>query len=74
MSVTPARVADSRVNQQITGAVPAMGTATVQVTGQGGVPAGNVAAVVLNVTVVSPQTEGMSRCGRSGSIRRTPRT
>src|SRR5664279_1104577 len=58
MSVTPARVADSRVNQQITGAVPAMGTATVQVTGQGGVPAGNVAAVVLNVTVVSPQTAG----------------
>ena len=74
VSLTPARVADSRVNQQITGAVPAMGTATVQVTGQGGVPAGNVAAVVLNVTVVSPQTEGMSRCGRSGSIGRTPRT
>jgi hypothetical protein len=58
VSVTPARVADSRTNQQITGAVPAMGTATVQVTGQGGVPAGNVAAVVLNVTVVSPQTAG----------------
>ena len=58
VSVTPARVADSRVNQQITGAVPASGTATVQVTGQGGVPAGNVAAVVLNVTVVSPQTAG----------------
>jgi alpha-tubulin suppressor-like RCC1 family protein len=58
VSVTPARIADSRTNQQITGAVPALGTATVQVTGQGGVPAGNVAAVVLNVTVVSPQTAG----------------
>jgi len=58
VSVTPARVADSRVNQQITGAVPASGTVTVQVTGQGGVPATNVAAVVLNVTVVSPQGAG----------------
>src|SRR5664279_6600926 len=52
VSLTPARVADSRVNQQINGAVPALGTATVQVTGQGGVPAANVAAVVLNVTAV----------------------
>jgi hypothetical protein len=52
VSVTPARIVDSRVNQQITGAVPALGTATVQVTGQGGIPATNVAAVVLNVTVV----------------------
>jgi len=58
VSLTPARIADSRVNQQITGAVPALGTATVQVTGQGGVPAANVAAVVLNVTVVSPQSAG----------------
>jgi|GEM_PF-645402 len=58
VSVTPARVADSRVNQQIPGAVPALGTAGVQVTGQGGVPASGVATVVLNVTVVSPQTAG----------------
>src|SRR5664279_2029119 len=58
VSVTPARVADSRANQQINGAVPALGTATVQVTGQGGVPAADVAAVVLNVTVVSPQSAG----------------
>ena len=46
------------MSQQINGAVPVLGTATVQVTGQGGVPAVNVAAVVLNVTVVSPQTAG----------------
>jgi len=56
--VTPARVADSRVNQQIIGAVPASGTATVQVTGHGGLPAVGVAAVVLNVTVVAPQAPG----------------
>src|SRR5664279_4789364 len=58
VSVTPARVADSRVNQQIIGAVPASGTATVQVTGHGGLPAVGVAAVVLNVTVVAPQAPG----------------
>src|SRR5664279_1680148 len=58
VSVTPARIADSRVNQQITGAVPALATKTVQVTGHGGVPTANVAAVVLNVTAVSPQTAG----------------
>src|SRR5664279_1223805 len=58
VSVPPARIADSRVAQQITGAVPALGTATVQVTGQGGVPDSGVAAAVLNVTAVAPQAAG----------------
>jgi len=71
VSVTPARIADSRVNQQIPGAVPALDTVTVQVTGQGGVPASDVAAAVLNVTVVSPQNAGYLTVWPSG-IDRTP--
>jgi len=74
VSVTPARVADSRVNQQIIGAVPASGTATVQVTGHGGLPGVGVAAVVLNVTVVAPQAPGYVTVWPTGSRRRIPRT
>src|SRR5664279_5707454 len=66
VSVTPARIADSRTNQQITGAVLELGTANVQVTGQGGVPVTNVAAAVLNVTVVSPQAAGYLTVWPSG--------
>src|SRR5664279_5339893 len=66
VSVTPARIADSRINQQINGPVAALGTATVQVTGQGGIPAANVAAAVLNVTVVSPQSAGYITVWPSG--------
>src|SRR5664279_92657 len=66
VSVTPARIADSRTAFQITGAVPALGTANVQVTGLGGVPVTNVAAAVLNVTVVSPQAAGYLTVWPSG--------
>ena len=55
--VTPSRVADSRVGQQIPGAVPASGTAEVQLTNRGGIP-GDAAAVVLNVTAVCPTGSG----------------
>ena len=54
-SLPPARILDTR-----TGAGPlAPGTArTLQVTGQGGVPATGVSAVVLNVTVTGPASGG----------------
>ena len=52
------------------GPVPAMGTVSVQVTGQGGVPATGVSAVVVNVTAVAPHARpGTSRCGRPGTAR-----
>jgi hypothetical protein len=54
-SLPPARILDTRI-----GAGPlAPGTArTLQVTGQGGVPAAGVSAVVLNVTVTEPGSGG----------------
>ena len=58
VSVTPARIADSRVGLQIAGAVDALGTAGVQVTGRGGIPGTGVAAVLATVTVVGPQQAG----------------
>jgi hypothetical protein len=58
--VTPSRICDTRPNQPGvttnecnnggTGATLAAGTMTVQVTGQGGIPASGVSAVVLNLT------------------------
>lgn len=68
VSVTPARIADSRVGLQIGGAVPALGTAAVQVTGRGGIPAG-VAAVAGTVTVVAPQYAGYVTVWPSGTAR-----
>ena len=56
--VTPSRIADSRVQLQIARAIPAFGTASVKVTGRGGVPAGGVAAAVLTVTIATPQASG----------------
>ena len=64
--MTPARIADSRIKQQINGAVPALGTVGVQVTGQGGVPLSGVSAVVLNVTAVSPAKAGYVTVWPSG--------
>ncbi|HEY4993781.1 MAG TPA: hypothetical protein VII33_17040, partial [Nakamurella sp.] len=45
-------------NLGVTGPVPASGTVSLQVTGQGGVPATGVSAVVVNVTAVNPTTAG----------------
>ena len=66
-SVPPARVADSRISQQISGAIPGMGTAAVQVAGRGGVPAHGVTSVVLNVTAVYPAAEGFLSVWPAGS-------
>ena len=59
-SVTPARIADSRVGQQISGAIPPSGAAQVQVqvAGRYGVPAAGASAVVLTVTAVDPVAAG----------------
>ncbi len=51
----------SRGLSNCTGQVPANGERTVQITGQGGVPATGVSAVALNVAVVSPVANGQAR-------------
>ncbi|HJV09652.1 MAG TPA: right-handed parallel beta-helix repeat-containing protein [Acidimicrobiales bacterium] len=58
-SLLPARILDTRVGIGAPTA-PLAGNSlmTLQVTGRGGVPATGVAAVVLNVTVTAPATEG----------------
>ena len=65
--VSPARVMDSRINLGATGAVPAQGTVSLQVTGQGGVPASGVSAVVVNVTAVDPTAAGFVTVWPSGT-------
>ena len=63
MPLTPQRVFDSR-----SGAKPAAGTPIfVPVVGQGGVPAGDVTAVILNVTAVEAQEAGFVTVWPSGS-------
>jgi alpha-tubulin suppressor-like RCC1 family protein len=49
--------------------VTAFGTARVQVTGRGGVPAANVSAVVLNVTVTEPTRRGFVSVYADGAAR-----
>ncbi len=56
--LTPARILDTRVNNGVSGPVPAEGEVSLQVVGRGGVPAYGVGAVILNVTVTSPQIGG----------------
>ena len=68
-TVTPARVADSRVGWQVPGAVPAAATAAVKVTGIGGIPANGAAAVMATVTVVAPQAAGYATVWPSGASR-----
>lgn len=69
VSVPPARIADSRDGVQIAGAVAALSTAGVQVTGRGGIPGSGVAAVLATVTVVGPQQGGHLNVWSSGSTR-----
>lgn len=68
-TVTPARVADSRVGWQIPGAVPAAATTAVKVTGIGGIPASGAAAVVATLTVVAPRAAGHATVWQSGAPR-----
>ena len=59
VSLDPARLLDTRVgNGAPKAAVAANGTVDLQVTGRGGVPEGDVSAVVVNVTVTSPVSSG----------------
>ena len=58
VSVTPARIADSRLSQQIPGGVAAMSAVTISVAGRGGVPVGGASAAALTVTAVSPVAYG----------------
>ena len=71
VTVPPSRLADSRTAQQISGPLPALGTAAVQVTGNAGVPQSGVAAAVITVTAVSPQTAGWLTVSPSGNTRPT---
>ena len=65
--LTPARLLDTRS----TTAVPALGTTHLQVTGRAGVPADGVAAVLVNLTAVTPRTGGFLTAHPSGAARPT---
>ena len=69
VSLPPARIMDTRTNLGVTGPVPALGTVSLQVTGQGGVPAAGVSAVVVNVTAVNPTSAGFITVWPSGTPR-----
>jgi hypothetical protein len=56
--LTPDRIMDTRVDNGVSGPVPAEKEVSLQVVGRGGVPAYGVGAVILNVTVTSPQYGG----------------
>ena len=68
-ALSPVRIMDTRLNLGSTGPVPAWGTTSLQVLGQGGVPASGVSAVVLNVTVADPQSSGNITVWPSGQPR-----
>src|SRR5664279_3270504 len=69
-SVAPLRVLDTRSGTGApAAAVRAGATVAVKVTGQGGVPATGVSAVVLNVTVTAPTAGGFITGYASGSPR-----
>jgi hypothetical protein len=71
-SLAPARLLDTRSGVGApTGAVAGSGTVSLQVAGQGGVPAAGVSAVVLNVTVASPTASGYVTVYGNGTPRPT---
>jgi hypothetical protein len=71
-ALPPARLLDTRSGLGApTGAVAPSGTVFLQVTGQGGVPASGVAAVVLNVTVAEPTASGFVTVFGDGTTRPT---
>jgi uncharacterized protein YkwD len=68
--LTPARILDTRDGTGgINGAVPAGGTADVQVTGRGGIPTSDVAAVAMTVTVTQPSEGGYLTMFPTGTTR-----
>lgn len=71
VAATPARVLDTRTGTGTSraGAVSAGGTVSLKVTGVGGVPSAGVKAVMLTLTVDSPQGEGYETAYPSGAVR-----
>jgi len=68
--LTPARILDTRDGTGgVTGPVGGGTTASVQVTGRGGVPASGVSAVILNATVTEPAAAGFLTVFPTGSVR-----
>ena len=63
----PARIADSRSGTGLATALAAGQSENLQVTGQGGVPASGVTAVVLNLTATNATAAGWLSVGPSGS-------
>lgn len=57
-SLPPSRILDTRTSNGATGPVRPNGTVALQVTGRGGVPASNVSAIVMNVTVTDATSNG----------------
>ena len=57
-SVVPERIVDTRAGLGFGGRLASGQAVAVRITGQGGIPASGVAAVVANVTVTEPSSEG----------------
>ena len=57
-ALTPCRMLDTRTGNGASGPVASGGSVALKVTGRGGVPASDVSAVVLNVTVANPTFTG----------------
>jgi hypothetical protein len=58
VALPPTRIMDTRLNLGATGPVGPAKTVSLQVEGEGGVPASGVTAAVLNVTVTAPTAAG----------------
>lgn len=72
VSLDPARVLDTRTgNGAAKAAVGAFAGVELQVTGRGGVPASDVSAVVVNVTVTGPSASGFVTVYPSGGSQPT---
>jgi hypothetical protein len=71
VALPPARIMDTRGNLGATGPVGPAKTVSLQVDGEGGVPASGVTAVVLNVTVTGPTAAGYVTVYPDGGSRPT---
>ena len=71
VSLSPARVLDTRINNGAPGPVAADSTIHVQIAGRGGVPSSGVSAVVLNITETEAQGAGYITVFPDGTARPT---
>ena len=71
VSLSPARVLDTRIDNGAMGPVAANSTIHVQIAGRGGVPSTGVSAVVLNVTETEAQGAGYITIFPDGTARPT---